>query len=375
MIYIQDKHNCCGCAACVQVCPMQCITFDEDEQGFRYPLVERAHCVDCGLCEKVCPVINQNESRKPLKVYAAINPNEKIRMKSSSGGIFTMLAEAIIDEGGVVFGARFNENWEVIHDYTETKEGLEAFRGSKYVQSRIGETYLQTRLFLKKGRRVLFSGTSCQIAGLKRFLRKEFDSLLTIDVICHGVPSPRIWREYLGTLALKDKGIQNIKMKDKLKSWRNYSFKIEGNDGSSLFLEPSYTNNYILGFTNNLTLRPSCFQCTAKNGKCCSDITIGDFWGIEKIMPKMDDDKGVSLILSNTEKGQNILKRLAISYSDTEYDACIPYNACIASSTNEPHNVFHFWEEYDKIGINVLLHIRPAKTPFIKRIIKRIIRH
>ena len=149
----------------------------EDEEGFLYPVVDKEVCVDCGLCEKVCPVLNQREERKPLEVYAAFNKNEEIRMQSSSGGIFTALAEQIIQEEGVVFGARFNEDWEVIHDYTETAAGLSVFRGSKYVQSRIGDTFNQAEQFLKQGRSVLFSGTPCQIAGLKLFLRKEYENL------------------------------------------------------------------------------------------------------------------------------------------------------------------------------------------------------
>ena len=138
----------------------------EDGEGFLYPIVDQEVCIDCGLCEKVCPVLNQGEERKPLQVYAANNPNEEVRMQSSSGGVFTLLAETIIQEGGVVFGVRFNDDWEVIHDYTETKEGLAAFRGSKYVQSRIGESYCQVERFLKKGRKVLFTGTPCQICLL-----------------------------------------------------------------------------------------------------------------------------------------------------------------------------------------------------------------
>ena len=206
MIHILDKHSCCGCAACVQACPKQCISFNEDEQGFRYPLVDESICIDCGLCEKVCPVIHQLDAKKPLKVYAAQNPNEEIRLKSSSGGIFTMLAESVIDEGGVVFGAQFDKNWEVEHAYTESKEGLAAFRGSKYLQSRTGETYKQTRDFLKAGRSVLYSGTSCQIAGLKKFLRKEYENLITVDVVCHGAPSPLVWRTYLDDFKKCPKG-------------------------------------------------------------------------------------------------------------------------------------------------------------------------
>lgn len=167
MISIKDKQDCCGCAACVQRCPKQCITLHEDNEGFLYPQVDESLCIDCGLCEKVCPVINQADERTPLGVYAVKNPNESVRMQSSSGGVFTMLAEHIIDEGGVVFGACFDECWEVVHSYAETKEALAKFRGSKYVQSKIGSTYQQAEGFLKSGRKVLFSGTPCQIAGLK----------------------------------------------------------------------------------------------------------------------------------------------------------------------------------------------------------------
>lgn len=197
MISINDKKDCCGCAACVQRCPKQCITLHEDNEGFLYPQVDESLCIDCGLCEKVCPVINQADERTPLGVYAAKNPNESVRMQSSSGGVFTMLAERIIDEDGVVFGACFDERWEVVHSYVETKEALAKFRGSKYVQSKIGSTYQQVEGFLKSGRKVLFSGTPCQIAGLKKYLRKEYDNLLAVDFICHGVPSPGVFRTYL----------------------------------------------------------------------------------------------------------------------------------------------------------------------------------
>ena len=197
MIAIKEKHNCCGCSACVQVCPKQCIRMYADNEGFLYPQVNSTICIDCGLCEKVCPVINQNKPNVPLSVYAAKNINEEVRIKSSSGGIFTLLAEQIISEGGVVFGARFNENWEVVHDYTETIDGLESFRGSKYVQSSISDNFKVAKQFLKEGRKVLFSGTPCQIAGLKKFLQKEYENLLTMEVVCHGVPSPMVWRDYI----------------------------------------------------------------------------------------------------------------------------------------------------------------------------------
>ena len=240
MIDIKEKNNCCGCSACVQICPKQCISMAADNEGFLYPQVNSAICIDCGLCEKVCLVINQSAPREPLVVYAAKNNNEDIRLKSSSGGIFTLLAEKVIEEGGVVFGAKFDADWNVIHDYTETIEGLAAFRGSKYVQSIIGDNFKTAKQFLNNGRKVLFSGTPCQIAGLKKYLRKEYDNLLTVDVVCHGVPSPMVWRDYLDYKRAKRAAGKNtvssslkelpvitgISFRDKTKGWKKYGFRI-----------------------------------------------------------------------------------------------------------------------------------------------------
>jgi coenzyme F420-reducing hydrogenase beta subunit len=241
MITLQRKADCCGCNACTQGCHLECISMQEDNEGFLYPKVDVEQCVDCGLCEKICPIINQTEARKPLHVYAAKNRNEEIRKQSSSGGIFTLLAEKIIEDGGVVFGARFDEKWEVMHDYTETKEGLAAFRGSKYLQSRTGNTFQQAKEFLKAGRKVLFSGTPCQIAGLKLFLRKEYDNLITIDFVCHGVPSPKVWRMYFlyltdnqkyttnykGGYFAHTKAITEINFRDKTYGWKKFSLTVQ----------------------------------------------------------------------------------------------------------------------------------------------------
>ena len=198
-----NKSDCVGCFACCSICPVDCIAMQDDKEGFLYPFYhDKKQCINCGCCKKVCPVITQRNDSKPLGVYAAKNPDEKIRLQSSSGGIFTLLAEHIINEGGVVFGARFNENWEIIHSYAETIEGVATFRGSKYVQSKIGESYKQAKFFLTMGggRKVLFSGTPCQIAGLKAFLQKDYSNLLTVDFVCHGVPSPLVWKKYLDEL-------------------------------------------------------------------------------------------------------------------------------------------------------------------------------
>ena len=356
MIDIKEKKNCCGCEACVQRCPKSCITMREDNEGFLYPEIDKDICIDCGLCEKVCPVINQAEERKPLAVYAAKHKDEQIRMASSSGGAFTAIAERVIDEGGVVFGAKFNQDWNVVHSYTETKEGLGTFRGSKYVQSRIGESYKEAEGFLKAGRKVLFSGTPCQIAGLKCFLRKEYDNLLTVDFICHGVPSPGVWREYLKEETARQCGeknsvlqrpihernalIEGISFRDKRLGWKKYSFALalsttngSGAKNTVLLSEPLNKNIFLRGFLADLYLRPSCHACPSKSFKSRSDITIGDFWGVQNVMPEIDDDKGVSVVMVNSEKAGTLVEKISIEKFFVKYDDVLPYNRAIELST------------------------------------------
>jgi len=226
MIQLKEKKDCCGCFACATICPQHCITMDEDHEGFRYPIIDKDSCTDCGLCSKVCPVINRyTKTEFETKVFACQNKNEQIRLESSSGGIFSLLAENTIQKKGVVFGARFDDDFFVIHDFTETIEGLEAFRGSKYVQSFIGDNYKKAEQFLIQGREVLFTGTSCQIAGIKHYLRKEYNNLLTVDIVCHGVPSPKVFKLYLEELNSQQDGkLEKILFRDKTDGWKKFSF-------------------------------------------------------------------------------------------------------------------------------------------------------
>lgn len=373
MINIKEKRSCCGCESCVQVCPRQCITLEEDKEGFLYPHADASLCVDCGLCEKVCPVINQGNLCEPMAVYAAVNPDEEIRRQSSSGGIFTLLAESVIAENGVVFGARFDEHWNVIHDYTETKESLEAFRGSKYVQSRIGNTYGKVLQFLKAGRKVLFTGTPCQVGGLKRYLRKEYDNLLTVDFVCHGVPGPKVWQKYLDeevarqcdknsvsfhpnfSLSERDALVQGISFRNKELGWKKYSFVLTlskataaGEKNTVSFSSIFYDNAYMQAFLANLSLRPSCYACLAKAGKSGSDITIGDFWGIENVDQSMDDDKGTSLVMLNTQKAKKAFADLNFDCKEEAYNAAVSANPSIEFSVVEP--------PYRKLFMTILNH-------------------
>lgn len=373
MITIKEKRECCGCGACVQVCPKQCICISADNEGFLYPQVDSTICTNCRLCEKVCPSLNVNGPIPPLIVYAAKCRNENIRMKSSSGGIFTLLAERIISEGGVVFGAKFDESWNVVHDYTETIAGLEAFRGSKYVQSVIGNNYRKAKQFLGEGRKVLFSGTPCQIAGLKKILKKEYTNLLTVDVVCHGTPSPLIWQDYLTyrrtRAILKNKvelpQIADISFRDKTSGWKNFGFKICFSD--SCQITPFNKDLFMRGFLKNLYIRPSCYYCVARQGGSGSDISIADYWGAQSIHPELDDDKGVGLVLIYSKQGLTIFDQIKnnITYIVSNYDKAVKYNPCIVSSVEVPAYRNEFWKEYEKYGIDAIKRICGRMEPSI----------
>ena len=348
----EDKYKCCGCEACVHACPKHCIDFAEDEEGFRYPHVDQTICIDCGLCEKVCPVLNQPDPQMPRTIYAAQNTNEEELLKSSSGGLFVLFAKETIRNGGVVFGAKFNENWEVVHDYAETIEGIQSFIGSKYVQSRNSDTYAQTKDLLEQGRKVLYTGTSCQVAGLKNFLRKDYDNLLTIDVICHGVPSPKVWRRYINEIkesAHQDEKsefpplIHSISFRDKRNGWRKFSFTLsfaevpgDSKKKSVSFSHPFNKDPYMQLFLRNLILRPSCYQCPAKDGRSKSDLTIADFWGIEKCLPEFDDDRGVGLLMINSEKGLLAAQSLSLKLHQVSFDDATAFNPVYTKSVVEP---------------------------------------
>lgn len=340
MISIKDNKDCCGCSSCVQICPKKCITLRQDGEGFLYPSVDEASCIGCGKCEKACPMLHEAEKRKPEGTFAAVNPDEAVRLHSSSGGIFSLLSEYVIGRGGVVFGAAFNEKWEVVHGYSETLGGLAAFRGSKYVQSRIGTAYSDAERFLKDGRLVLFSGTPCQIAGLRRYLGKGYGNLLAVDFICHGVPSPGIFNEYLDVKSRKGK-ITGVNFRDKAAGWKTYSvtFEYAGADSGRDSREYSgrdsrvyNTDSYMIGFLSNLTLRPSCYDCRFREGRSGSDITLGDFWGINKIRPDLDDDKGLSLVTVRTPQAAEILRSLPCSLTEMNLEEAVRYNPSIRTS-------------------------------------------
>lgn len=354
----------------------------KDEEGFLYPVVNPALCVNCGLCEKVCPMINQANPREPLSVIATYNNDEKIRSQSSSGGIFTLLAEKVITEGGVVFGARFDNHWAVIHDYTDSQEGIAAFRGSKYVQSNTGDCFKKAEQQLKQGRQVLYSGTPCQIAGLRKFLKREYDNLITMDVICHGVPSPGVWQKYLNEETARlisrrkwfrpfgndETRIVGIAFRDKATGWKQYSFTLtfsKADRENFCYHRTREENTYMQGFLSDLYLRPSCYYCPAKGLRSGSDITIGDFWGIEYIMPHLDDDRGLCCLMVNTERGQSLVNSIDAAKYEASYKDVARYNPSLLHSPKIPVNRVKFFAELPKYGM-LRTTQRLTREPFIQ---------
>ena len=239
----------------------------------------------------------------------------------------------------MVFGARFDENWQVVIDYAEDMEGVEAFMGSKYVQARMENAYVDAKRFLNEGRKVLFSGTPCQVAGLHKFLRKSYDNLLSVDLICHGVPSPKVWRVYLEEVVKQGQSISCVEFRNKEKGWKNFCFFLSHNGvGKTVsMLSPLSENHFMKAFLGNIILRPSCYECKVKDCSSQSDITIADFWGIETLFPQMDDNKGTGMVFVNTEKGKSVLDFAQMRVAETTYDSIRPLNpACWRSA--QPHS-------------------------------------
>lgn len=320
MIQINEKKNCCGCTACKNACPANAITMIPDEEGFLYPKVDKEKCINCRLCEKVCPILNKKtKNEKEQSAYVINNKNEKVRSQSTSGGAFTPIAEYIIKNHGVVFGAKYVKNLEVCHTYTENIEGIEAFRGSKYVQSNLRNTFSEVKNFLNEGRLVCFSGTPCQIQGLKSFLKKNYENLITVDVVCRAVPSPLVLKKYLSYQSKKNnnKVIDSVTFRDKSKYGYNYSsMRVQGKAFN--YMEGIETDPYLRAFFNNYSCRPSCYSCKFRDKDRISDFTIWDCFPIAEFDKKLADNKGTTRMIIQTEKGRKIFNNIKSNYDYKE---------------------------------------------------------
>lgn len=356
MLKIAQTSACNGCHACYSVCPVSAICMQSDSEGFLRPVIDTTICTECGLCEKVCPILNP----LPLptsdpRAYAAYNKNETIRLESSSGGVFTLFAEQCIREGGVVFGAKFDSDFKVIHAYTETSQGLADFRGSKYVQSQIGNTYKECKSFLEKGRKVLFSGTPCQIGGLKSFLKKEYDNLFTIDIICHGVPSPKLWSNHLAMREAQSASqIVRTSFRHKNCGWKKFSVFFSFKNNTEYF-QTLDKDPYMQLFLKDVCLRPSCYACTFKSIRRHSDISLADFWGIQNILPELDDDKGLNLLLVHSKKRFELLKSFSnVFMQEVDLHKALQYNSSAYRSVAKPKLRNSFFSDIDSLSFEKL---------------------
>ena len=366
MFNICDYNFCTGCMACANACGQNAIQMKPNKEGFLYPIINENLCKNCGLCSRICPSNNPIAKKEPEAVFSGWSKDESIRMHSSSGGAFSEIALQILNRKGVVFGCTLNKELKAEHAFVENKSDLKLFRGSKYVQSYIGDSYKKVRTFLNEGREVLFSGTPCQIAGLKAFLKKEYNNLWTVDIICHGVPSPRIWQDYAQYIEnIYNDKIDAVEFRSKKYSWIFFGMNISFHKSRKKYYGPYYNDPYIRGFLRDYFLRQSCSTCKYTSIDRVSDFTIADWWGYRRTEKKDKDFqyKGVSLILANNERAANLAKNLNMDLCERTIDEAKKTNLCLSKPF--PSNPLRdkFWKDYnDKSFADVVaLYMMPEK--------------
>lgn len=388
MINITNKKDCCGCNACFDACPQKAISLKIDIEGFWYPEVDQSKCVECGLCEKVCPQLNaeklkKNEFEKPV-CFAAIHKNVETRFGSTTGGLFSALAEKMYAEGGYVGGAVYREDWSVAHFISNNPEDLQRLRQSKYSQSDTRGFYSAVKRLLNAGEKVLVCGTPCQMAGLRQFLRKDYENLLIVDFICKSITSPKFYAKYLDYWERKAKSkLVSFKFKDKELGWRNLVKRFDFANGKSMYSRAKDNDLYSTAYHGNIVSRPSCYDCKFKGFPRMADITIADFWGCEK-NPKyksMDDNAGTSAVIINNSHGLEFFEKIKskIQWMDSCIEDILPGNPALLHKQNAPNvDRDSFFKDLDNNPIEVIV---PKYLPFLgsvslntKQIVKNFLR-
>lgn len=344
-----NKTMCSGCAACVSICPNNAISMKPDNKGFLYPIIDSKKCNKCGLCDFVCEKSHSSDEIE-RNAYLCYSNNENIRHASSSGGVFYHLAKQVIEYEGVVFGATFDSDFNVIHKGVRKIEDICLFMGSKYVQSDMKNTYLEVKELVEKNVLVLFSGTPCQTAGLYGFLQgKEYKNLISISLICHGVPSPHIWNRHISIQKSNFcSDIVDIKFREKSKdySWGEYHLKIVFENG--VYDKPWNDDDFFWGYRNEVFLRESCYYCSSKANNQKGDLIIGDYWTLRGCR-KYDKIDGVSLVISQTEKGMHLLKECKDLYiEETSYEDCAEGNSALNNHVIKTNYTNKFWVFFEK---------------------------
>lgn len=343
----KGKNTCSGCFACESVCPKECIELKKDERGFKYPYIDHMKCIKCGACDRICETASARLKSEALpKAYGMYASDEKIRIESSSGGIFTLLAKKVLSDRGVVIGAAMTDDFKDVHHIAiESSNNISALTGSKYLQSDISGIFGQVKQYLTKGKNVLFSGTPCQIDGLKAFLGQEYDRLLCVDIICHGVPSPMIWKKYCIEIEGKTgEKIETINFRHKKYGWERYSLYVL-TDSKRAIVKSKTEDPYLRLFLNDFTLRPSCYNCSHKGLNRKSDITIADFWGVSNVEPELYNRNGTSLVLVHSDKGMKYIDSISENtvIKEVNAEAAVNQNSAGYVSAVEPEKAEEFW--------------------------------
>lgn len=367
---IQEKESCTGCGMCAAICPSSAIQMQADSHGFLHPVVDAGKCTDCGLCARKCSVSTLPQVSAHTDILTGYAKDKTLLSSSSSGAIFPVLAVEIIRRGGIVLGAAFDTNLNVVHTTAETLPELTALCSSKYVQSRIpANCYLQVKKALTAGRWVYFSGMPCQVAALKSYLDREYETLITQDTACHSVPSPLVWGEYKAELEKQHGGkLAAFSFRNEANGWEVYHIRAFFDNGSE-FTQPAAENPYQRGFIKGLYSRSSCFVCKFKGIERCSDITLADYWGVKGIQPEAYNPQGTSLILLHSDKGRALLEsckdKLQIT---TAADSAFTFNPAVLTPIQKPARYDEFWTGYGKTSFDELVSAccEPTKEELAK---------
>lgn len=373
---IKNKADCTGCRACEQLCPVKCITMIEDQEGFIYPHIDEEKCINCGLCNKRCPQLNSKiESKETKKVYAVKSKNVKNSKKSTSAGMAYMLTKKIIEKNGIVFGCAYNDNLVPIQKKVDTENDLEKLRGSKYVFSNTLSTYSEVKKELENDKNVIYIGTPCQIGGLYAFLGKEYEKLITVDIVCHGVPSPKLFSKYLKYLEKKlGQRVINYEFRNKDKAiWGEYRAKVTLENGAKYIDandDPYYSN-----FLKGTIFRESCYKCKYANTDRVGDITLADFWGIEKISSNFYSEEGVSLVFINTQKGAKIFDEVKknIDYEEHSIEEAVEKNGNLSHPTQRNEKRDFTYKDIDNKDIESYIKRNLKIDGKLKKKIKKLI--
>lgn len=350
---IKNNKDCCGCTACESICAHKAIKMQPDKQGFEYPSLDTTLCNNCGLCTMVCPIVQRSlamPSQEPLDYYAARNKDNETLKRSSSGGVFNVFAKLIIERNGVVVGAIYDKKMSVVHAFAETILECRKMHGSKYSQSRLNGVYIEVKKLLNANRLVLFTGTPCQVDGLKNFLRKDYLNLITIDLICHSIPSPLVFSDYLGIIEGKFKNrITELNLKDKSLGWPTTSTYYKFENNKELY-NPIGIKSWQDIFESGYITRPSCFDCRYTNLHRPADITIGDFWDFDSLRPDLRSSLGTSVLLVNSEKGREYIKELNNDLELWHLSKNEAMQPRLERSSIKPKQYETFWEDYISNG-------------------------